>query len=49
MLLKKNLREVKAGLRQSLQSDYNDLSEQTKEWYKDEYENILSVLIKEIE
>ena len=49
LLLKKNLREVKAGLRQSLQSDYDDLSEQTKEWFKDEYENILSILIKEID
>lgn len=49
LLLKKNLREVKAGLRQSLQSDYDDLSDQTKEWFKDEYENILSVLIKEID
>lgn len=49
LLQKKNLREVKAGLRQSLQSDYDDLSEQTKEWFKEEYENILNVLIKEIE
>ena len=49
LLRKKNLREVKAGLRQSLQSDYDDLSEQTKEWFQDEYENILSVLIKEVE
>ena len=49
LLRKKNLREVKAGLRQFLQSDYDDLSEQTKEWFQDEYENILSVLIKEVE
>ena len=27
----------------------DDLSEQTIEWFQDEYENILSVLIKEVE
>jgi len=35
-------------LRQLLQSDYEDLSEQTKEWFKVEYDNILKVLLKEI-
>lgn len=48
LLRKKNLREVKMELRQLLKSDYEDLSEQTKEWFKDEYDNILKVLLKEI-
>lgn len=49
LLRKKTLREVKAELHELLQSDYDDLSERTKEWFKVEYENILSVLIKDIE
>jgi len=49
LLRKKSLCEVKKELRQLLQSDYDDLSEQTKEWFKDEYDNILNVLIKEID
>ena len=49
VLQKKKLREVKAELRQTLQADYDDLSLQTKEWYANEYENLLSVLIKELE
>lgn len=48
VLQKKNLREVKAGLRKSLQDDFDDLSDRTKLIFQKEYDNILNVLIKDI-
>ncbi len=49
VLHKKSLKEVKAGLRQGLQEDFDDLSERTKEVFQKEYDNILNILIKDIE
>ncbi len=48
VLQKKNLREVKAGLRAGLQEDFDDLSERTKRDFQPEFDAILHMLLKDV-
>ena len=42
-----NLNEVREWMRDTFAKDYNDLSDRTKEWFKERYNLICNVVLNE--